>query len=311
MGLDSIPSGSTANRPEKQTSLYPCRANIARPSIPAENCRAAAIELGRGSRPGADVEAAPALRLLSFSPIRPGAIVNKNPSPEAADTDKRRIFLVIPAYNEGRAIRSVVAEALSRYPNVVVVNDGSTDDTASRVCELDAYLLEHYVNRGQGAALMTGIQFALRRGADVVVTFDADGQHDPADIGALVEPVLRGECDVALGSRFLGSTTGMPLVRRLLLRLAVIFTRLVSRVRVSDAHNGLRAFSRGAAGGLQIRMDGMAHGSEIFDQIRLHGWRYLEVPVTIRYTPYSLAKGQTSWNAFRIAFELLVEKLRQ
>jgi hypothetical protein len=116
---------------------------------------------------------------------------------------------------------------------------------------------------------------------------------------------------MVLGSRFLGQASNMPWTRRLLLKLGVLFTLLVSRVHATDVHNGLRAFSAGAAGELSITMDRMAHASEIFDQIRSHGWRFKEVPVKIRYTRYSLAKGQTSWDALRIAVQVLLERLRR
>lgn len=228
-----------------------------------------------------------------------------------ADLGTARVFVVVPAFNESQTIRGVVDTLAARYAHVVVVDDGSTDATREALKGAPIYELRHQANRGQGAALQTGIDFALLHGADVVVTFDADGQHDVADIAALAQPILNGECDVALGSRFLGRTSNMPASRRLLLKLGVLFTLLVSRFRASDVHNGLRAFSAQAAGELTITMDRMAHASEIFDQIRSHGWRYREVPVTIRYTSYSLAKGQSSRDAVRIAFQVLIEKLRQ
>ncbi len=222
---------------------------------------------------------------------------------------KKRVFVVIPAYNESRTIAAVVSRVLVTYPNVVVVDDGSTDDTSARVEQLPAYVLRHLINRGQGAALQTGIQFSLIKGADVVVTFDADGQHDEQDIKALIEPILSGDCHVTLGSRFLGHAHDIPFTRKLVLKLGVLFTRAVSRVQVSDVHNGLRAFSRQAAASLHITMDRMAHASEILDQIKEGRWSYLEVPVNVYYSPYSIAKGQSSWNALNICAELLLKKV--
>jgi glycosyltransferase involved in cell wall biosynthesis len=197
-------------------------------------------------------------------------------------------FVVLPAYNESRKIREVVAGVVAMYPNVVVVDDGSTDETAAEARAGGAVSLRHVVNRGQGASLQTGIDFALRRGARFIVTFDSDGQHEPADIAALLAPLREGRADVTLGSRFRGTTDAMPRGRRLLLRAAVIFTRVMSRAQVTDTHNGLRAFTREAAARLDIRLDRMAHASEILDQIVRGGWRYEEVPVHIRYTGYSL-----------------------
>lgn len=219
------------------------------------------------------------------------------------------IFIIIPAYNEASSIKSVVERILPKYPNVIVVDDGSTDGTCERLIGSNVIVLHHVINRGQGAALQTGIRFALMRGAGIIVTFDADGQHDERDIEALIAPIFRRECDVTLGSRFLGHARNIPPVRRLVLRLGIGFTRVVSRIRISDVHNGLRAFSRAAASSLHIKMDRMAHASEILDQIREGKWRYQEIPVNIYYSPYSLGKGQSSWNAFKIAFDVLVEKV--
>jgi hypothetical protein len=142
-----------------------------------------------------------------------------------------------------------------------------------------------------------------------VVTFDADGQHRAADVERLLQPLLAGRADVVLGSRFLGASLGVPWVRRWLLRAAVAFTRLVSGVRVTDVHNGLRAFNRDAASKLDFQLDRMAHASELFDQIRRCGLRYLEVPVSVDYTSYSLTKGQRSSAALRIVWDYLLGKI--
>ena len=217
--------------------------------------------------------------------------------------------LILPAYNEAATIGNVVREIREVYENVLVVDDGSADTTAEEARSAGAVVLRHPINRGQGAALQTGITFALRRGARYLVTFDSDGQHRVEDVPALVEPIRRGEAEVALGSRFLGHATHMPRLRRWLLRGAILFTWAVSGARLSDAHNGLRAFSRSAAEKIDIRLDRMAHASEIIDQVHRMGIGYVEVPVAIRYTEYSRAKGQRSIGAAKIAFDYLFEKL--
>lgn len=221
----------------------------------------------------------------------------------------RNIWIVIAAYNEGARLGATVAEVNSYCKNIAIVDDGSNDETCDAARGAGAWLLRHPINRGQGAALGTGIQFALSQSADAIVTFDADGQHDPRDIPAMLRPILSGEADVALGSRFLGKTIGIPWTRRLILKLGVLFTLLVSQIRVTDTHNGFRAFSRRAAERIRIRQDRMAHASEILDEVRRLGLRYTEVPVTIRYYAATLAKGQSSWNAARIAFRFLIGRL--
>lgn len=218
-------------------------------------------------------------------------------------------FVVIAAYNEASVIEGVVREVVGVYQHVVVVDDGSRDGTFEAARRATPFVLRHPLNCGQGAALQTGIDFALARGAVVIVTFDADGQHRVEDIAAMIAPIQRGECDVTLGSRFLGSTIDMPFKRRVALKLAVLFTRWVNRIDVTDAHNGFRAFSRRAAAKIRIRMDRMAHASEIMDQIRIHRLAYREVPVQIRYTEYSLKKGQSLRGAFKILVHYLIGRV--
>jgi len=221
----------------------------------------------------------------------------------------RNVHVMIAAFNEERTVFGVVSELRSICPNVVVVDDGSRDGTSEEAMRAGAVVVRHLINRGQGAALQTGFTYALKRGAEVIVTFDADGQHRPQDVPALVAPILRGEVDVCLGSRFLGRTEGMPRGRRWTLRAAVLWTRATSGVRLTDAHNGLRAFSRRAAERLDLQLDRMAHASELIDQVRSSGLAYREVPVTIRYTDYSLAKGQRSTAMIRVAIDYLIGKV--
>ena len=220
-----------------------------------------------------------------------------------------RVVVVIAAYDEAGTIGYVVRGLAARGWSVLVVDDGSSDGTAGVAEGAGAFVLRHRLNRGQGAALQTGIDFALARDAHYVVTFDADGQHDPADVDVLLDPLLGGECEVVLGSRFLGRAEGMPWTRRLVLKLGVVFTRLTSGIAVSDTHNGLRAFTAAAARRLHITLDRMAHASEILDQVRASRLAWREVPVCVRYTAESLRKGQSSWGAAAIAARVLWRRL--
>jgi polyprenyl-phospho-N-acetylgalactosaminyl synthase len=218
----------------------------------------------------------------------------------------RGAFLVVPAFNEGLVIHNVISGLLATFPNVIVVNDGSSDDTAAVLRTLPVTAVTHPVNLGQGAALQTGITLALERGADYVLTFDSDGQHRPEDALAALQRLAQGDCDVVCGSRFLGKKSNVPGFRKLLLKSAVAWVNVTSKSRMTDAHNGLRALNRKAASCLDIYQSGMAHASEIVGQLREHGMVIREVPVQIAYTEYSMAKGQSSLNSINIVVDLLV-----
>jgi len=220
------------------------------------------------------------------------------------------VWIIVPAYNEAQRITATLRNLVGSYSNIVLVDDGSSDATSITALSVAGVsVVRHAINCGQGAALQTGIDFALRRNAKYIVTFDGDGQHRQEDIPHLLAPLLSDETDVALGSRFLGDTVGMPWSRYVVLKLGVAFTRWFSWIRVTDTHNGLRAFNRVAAEKLHITLNRMAHASEILDQIRVHRLRYCEVPVTIRYSEATLAKGQSSWNSVRIVGQLLLQRI--
>jgi glycosyltransferase involved in cell wall biosynthesis len=227
------------------------------------------------------------------------------PSRELPASVRPQVYVILPAYNESACVEQVVRQVRTLYPNVILVDDGSQDDTAKQARQGGAVVLRHPINRGQGAALQTGIDFALSCGAQYLVTFDSDGQHCVEDIDRVAGPVFRGEVDITLGSRFLGEALDMPWTRRWLLKCGVLFTQLVSGARITDVHNGLRGFSRRAAEKIRITLDSMAHASELIDQVHRCGLPYREVPVRIRYTEYSRGKGQRGSASIRILFHYL------
>ena len=220
-----------------------------------------------------------------------------------------KITVVIPAYNESQVIQKVIRDVKDKVDQIVVVDDGSTDNTFELAVDAGAKTLRHFLNRGQGAALQTGISFALQTGADIIVTFDADGQHSSDEITAIIKPLLLKETDIVLGSRFLKKENQVPFSRKLLLKTATFFTRLYTGLKVTDTHNGFRAFSRLAAEKIKIDQSGMAHASEIIEEIRRHQLRFQEVGVTIEYTYYSLNKGQKLSNSLKIVWDLVLSRL--
>jgi polyprenyl-phospho-N-acetylgalactosaminyl synthase len=229
--------------------------------------------------------------------------------PAAPDTDSLDgVFVVVPAYNEAAVIHSVVAALCETFPNVIVVNDGSADSTLAVLATAPVTVISHAINLGQGAALQTGITYALSRGAQYIITFDGDGQHRVEDAIAALREVRTGRCDAVCGSRFLGAATNIPRLRKYLLKAAVRFSNLATKTQLTDAHNGLRAFSRKAASAIDITQDGMAHASEITATLARKGLVIHEVPVEVRYTQYSRAKGQSSLNSVNILVELIIER---
>ena len=220
-----------------------------------------------------------------------------------------QVFVVIPSYNEGKVIRQTIRSLGDQY-HVVLVDDASTDDTANAVRDLPIYYLCHDINLGQGAALQTGMDFARQQGADVVVHFDADGQHNPADIDQFIHELHEHDLDIVLGSRFLrnGDLIAIPRLRRLLLRVARIINGLLTGLWLSDAHNGFRVMNRHALSTIQLKENRMAHASEILMQIRRKGLRYKEVPTHIIYTEYSQVKGQRWQGAIDILIDVFINK---
>ncbi len=220
-----------------------------------------------------------------------------------------RIVAVIPAWNEERTIQEVVRSVRERAAPLVV-DDGSADRTAALAREAGAVVVRHPVNRGLGAALGTGIAGALALGADVILTIDADGQHAPEDVPAMIAPILEGRADATIGTRFSGKGH-MPFLRRAANRIGNLVTATLFGVSVTDSQSGFRAFSAEAARKLRIRTDRMEVSSEIIAEIREHGLRLVEVPVTAVYTAYSLSKGQGLVMGLRTLGRLVAHRARR
>lgn len=223
----------------------------------------------------------------------------------------RRTFIIIPVFNEKAVIRMVVEEILQFGSPIIVVDDGSSEDSRSEVKDFkEVIYLRHKVNLGQGAALQTGIDFALRQGADYLVTFDADGQHCVKDIPTMLAPLLNDEADVVLASRFLiKGSHNASILKQLVLKGGRWVNYLFTGLYLSDAHNGFRGFNRVAALSIRINENRMAHATEIVGQIKKNKLRYKEIPSKVTYTTYSRHKGQSLLNSVKIFFDLVLQKL--
>lgn len=219
-----------------------------------------------------------------------------------------RTWIIIPLFNEGAVIGDVIRHVRTVFANVVCVDDGSSDHSADEALGAGAHLVPHPFNLGQGAALQTGLSYALSfPDAQYFVTFDADGQHSVADAARMVQRLVAEPLDVVIGSRFLDQRTEVSAAKRLVLRTVAAVESVTSGMNLTDAHNGLRAFNRKAATAIRITQNRMAHASEITGQIGKLGLRYAEEPVHIEYTEYSKAKGQSLWNSVNILSDLWIK----
>jgi glycosyltransferase involved in cell wall biosynthesis len=220
-----------------------------------------------------------------------------------------KTYIIIAAFNEYTGIKEVLGSLIPlRYP-IIVIDDGSMDATSRIVDDFPVMLIRHDINLGQGAALETGMEMARRLDADFIIHFDADGQHDPADIEFLLAPLINGSADIVFGSRFLGKkASGLSGPREFVLKTARWINYGLTGILLTDAHNGIRAMNKKALSVIHFQQPGMAHASEILYLTKKKSLRYLEIPVFIKYTSYSKQKGQGFFNSLNILFHLLFKR---
>ncbi|MEI6528848.1 MAG: glycosyltransferase family 2 protein [Candidatus Falkowbacteria bacterium] len=217
-----------------------------------------------------------------------------------------KISCVVPAFNEEKNISLVISKLKPFVNEIIIVDDASSDRTFQIASQSEAIVVRHIINRGQGAALRTGTQLALDRGADIIIHFDADDQFQAAEIPEMLAPLLNNEADAVLGSRFLSKKSNLPkLKNNLIMPLARLINRLFFNIRLSDPQSGFRALSRVSAQKLKIENDGMAHCSEIIYKLFKNNDRVIEVPITVVYHEY----GQKLSGGFKIIKDILIQKL--
>ena len=203
-----------------------------------------------------------------------------------------KILIVIPAYNEEKMIGKVIFDIKKEgYKNIVVVDDGSEDKTADLAKKEGATVLRHILNRGKGAAVKTGLEYAKSKKADIVVTFDGDGQHNPKDIKKMIKKINDGY-EVVLGSRFLNKKNKMPLFNRLANFFANFLVFLVYEFWTSESQSGFRAYSKKVLNLIDISSDRYEFDSEVIREIACHKLKVTEVSIDVFYTSYSLSKKQ-------------------
>ncbi|MCB0376759.1 MAG: glycosyltransferase family 2 protein, partial [Sinomicrobium sp.] len=188
------------------------------------------------------------------------------------------IYIVIPAKNEAGRIGQVIYQTiLQGYEQIVVVDDGSTDNTCQVARQAGATVLSHRINLGAGAATQTGIEYALGQGADIIVTLDGDNQHFPEDIAKLVETLIEKEVDVVIGSRFLLANEEIPPLRRLYNRIGNVITRLITGTSTSDSQSGMKAFRATFARHIDFHFNGYEFCTEFIFLIRRYHASFAEV----------------------------------
>lgn len=221
-----------------------------------------------------------------------------------------RVAVVVPMFNEATVVGPVIDSLVDRFDLIVCVDDGSIDASGIVAAACGAVVLRHPVNLGQGAALRTGFEYLLTR-PDIqhVVTFDADGQHDPDDAQAMVRVAQATGVHAVLGTRAHERPAGQPWLRRYVLRAGLLVSKVTTGLELTDTHNGLRVFSRFAVSVLVFRQRGMAYASELESLIARHHLAWIEHPVTITYSSYSRAKGQRNLNAFNILYDMIAARL--
>ena len=217
-----------------------------------------------------------------------------------------KTLCVIPAYNEEGTIIEVINRVKPLVSEIVVVDDGSSDKTRELAEKQNITVLSHFINRGQGAALETGNQYALRAGADIIVHFDADGQFLAEEIKDIISPIIKGEADIVFGSRFLGKKSNMPPFKKyVIIPLAHLVNKIFTGSNLTDPQNGFRALSRKAASQIKIEQDGMAHNTEIISKAFASGLKIKEVPVTVIYHNF----GQRFSGGLKIIKDLILARL--
>lgn len=219
-----------------------------------------------------------------------------------------RLVVVIPAFNEEQRVAQTIAAVKPFAAAVVVVDDGSKDQTSMVAREAGAIVIRHLINCGPGAATQTGLVYAKSLDADYVATFDADGQHEANDIPLMLEFLIAQQKDVVFGSRFLKNNK-VPWLRRLANMAGNFITFLLSGIYLTDSQSGFKIFSKKALDHISITANGFEFCSEIVREVGSEGILYCEYPIHVYYSPETLAKGQNLSTGITTMFKLIVRSL--
>jgi len=221
--------------------------------------------------------------------------------------ENKKTCVIVPFYNEEKSLTTVLQDLTKEDYSVVAIDDGSTDNSFEIASKFPITLLKHVTNFGQGAALQTGIAFSrLNPNFDYFVTFDSDGQHQVKEIKNVLKPLIDNTSDFVFGTRFQDKLSRLPIIKRIILKLAIYYTKASTGIELSDTHNGFRALNRSAIKEINLNFSNMTHASEFIEQAHKSNLRVKEIPVNILYTKYSKRKGQSIWNSINILVDLFL-----
>lgn len=227
-----------------------------------------------------------------------------------------KVCVLIPAYNEGKVIREVVANARACFKkskhsiDIIVINDGSTDDTSSNAEAGGAHVIDHIINSGAGGATATGLRYAKKHHYDIAATMDADGQHSPKDVVTGIEEMQNNTHELLIGSRLIDST-GMSKVKVIGNKGLSLITYILFGIATTDSQSGLRIFSKRAINELRWQTMSYEFCSEMLWRAKQKKMSVGEYPIEAIYTEYSKSKGQNNWNAINIIKSLLKRRIAE
>ena len=194
-----------------------------------------------------------------------------------------KIIIGIPAFNEEKNIAQIITKLIKKFDHILVCDDGSSDMTATIASSLGAHVIKHEKNQGYGSAIKTIFNEAGKIGGDVLVTFDADGQHQISDIDSILEPILENKADLVIGSRFLGETKDLPKYRKIGIKTITGLTNVMTGSNITDSQSGFRAYSKKMLKEISPTESGMGISTEILIKASKNKMRLTEIPITISY----------------------------
>lgn len=228
----------------------------------------------------------------------------------------KKIAVILPAFNESKIIYSVIHNLSNLLTKkgykfeIIVINDGSSDDTNLEAKKAGAKIINHIVNSGAGNATATGLSYAIKNNFGFAVTMDADGQHLPADVLRGIQIMEKGGCDLLIGSRLI-ENKGMSRLKILGNKGLTFITYLLFGIRITDSQSGLRIFSNKALSSLRWKTGGYEFCSEMIWRAKQSKLKIDEYPIKAVYTDYSQSKGQSNWNAINIVKSLVSIRLTE